>query len=208
MNTTATLEVNDDIAKTKRPSVLARLQKIRVELAEMKIKKTGYNPYSKFEYYELSDFLPIVQKMMRDNDLCPVVQFTTDEAELIIYDSSGELTEDSSVRFISPNGEVNLSACHGMQNEGARQTYQRRYLYIAALEIVEPEALDPTAGKDKDKTKPEPLWPKIEKLIADNPELKNILHEKKAKKPEIIKAYTDFSGDPALIAAHFIGGQK
>jgi hypothetical protein len=36
-----------------------------------------------------------------------------------------------------------------VQNIGAVETYQRRYLWVAALEIVEHDALDATTGKDK-----------------------------------------------------------
>jgi hypothetical protein len=35
-----------------------------------------------------------------------------------------------------------LKGCHEVQNLGAVQTYLRRYLWVAALEIVEHDALD------------------------------------------------------------------
>jgi hypothetical protein len=38
--------------------------------------------------------------------------------------------------------EANLKGCHPVQNLGAVQTYLRRYLYMAALEIVEQEIFD------------------------------------------------------------------
>ena len=44
--------------------------------------------------------------------------------------------------------EANLKGCHAIQNVGAVQSYQRRYLYMTALEIVEQDALDKTTGKD------------------------------------------------------------
>jgi hypothetical protein len=43
-----------------------------------------------------------------------------------------------------------LKGCHEVQNLGAVQTYLRRYLWVAALEIVEHDALDATTGKKGD----------------------------------------------------------
>ena len=43
-----------------------------------------------------------------------------------------------------------LKGCHPVQNLGAVQTYLRRYLWTAAFEIVEGDALDATQGNDAD----------------------------------------------------------
>jgi hypothetical protein len=48
----------------------------------------------------------------------------------------------------SPMGSAALKGCHEVQNIGAVETYQRRYLWVAALEIVEHDALDATTGKE------------------------------------------------------------
>jgi hypothetical protein len=48
-----------------------------------------------------------------------------------------------------------LKGCHAIQNLGAVQTYLRRYLWVAAMEIVEHDSLDATTGKD-DSKKAEP----------------------------------------------------
>jgi hypothetical protein len=44
---------------------------------------------------------------------------------------------------------ASLKGCHDVQNLGAVQTYQRRYLWQSALEIVEHDALDATTGQEK-----------------------------------------------------------
>lgn len=48
-------------------------------------------------------------------------------------------------------GSAALKGVHEVQNIGAVETYQRRYLWVAALEIVEHDALDETV-KTKAKT--------------------------------------------------------
>ena len=50
----------------------------------------------------------------------------------------------------SPMSEAALKGCHPVQNLGAVETYIRRYLWVAALEIVEHDALDATTGKKGD----------------------------------------------------------
>ena len=50
-------------------------------------------------------------------------------------------------------GSAALKGCHEVQNIGAVETYQRRYLWVAALEIVEHDALDATTGSAKVETK-------------------------------------------------------
>jgi len=42
----------------------------------------------------------------------------------------------------SPMSTAALKGCHEVQNLGAVQTYLRRYFWVAALEIVEHDALD------------------------------------------------------------------
>jgi hypothetical protein len=67
-------------------------------------------------------------------------------------------------------GSAALKGCHEVQNIGAVETYQRRYLWVAALEIVEHDALDATTGKDKIVHRPtgEPLVnPARMSIIAD-----------------------------------------
>ncbi|MNP43870.1 ERF superfamily protein [compost metagenome] len=57
-----------------------------------------------------------------------------------------DVEDGTSVEFTSPMGSAALKGCHEVQNIGAVETYQRRYLYVTALEIVEHDALDSTTG--------------------------------------------------------------
>jgi hypothetical protein len=52
--------------------------------------------------------------------------------------------------------KAELKGCHDVQNLGAVQTYLRRYLWTAAFEIVEHDALDATTGSVKAEPKVEP----------------------------------------------------
>jgi len=70
---------------------------------------------------------------------------------MTIYD----VEDGSSVVFTSPMGSANLKGCHMVQNIGAVETYQRRYLYTVAMAIVEHDALDATTGGIAPEVKPE-----------------------------------------------------
>lgn len=127
-------------------SVYKKLQEARVRLQSMELKKSGRNNFAGYDYFELSDFLLPTQYIFNELGLCGVVSFTQDLATLKIVDvESGQTIE-----FTSPMGSANLKGCHEVQNIGAVETYQRRYLWVAAMEIVEHDALDATTTKDDD----------------------------------------------------------
>ena len=104
------------------------------------------------------DFLPAIQRIFNEVGLIDVISFTAEIATLTLYDSD----TGHSIVFTSPMGSAQLKGCHEVQNIGATETYQRRYLYVTALAIVESDTLDATTGnKDaeppkKAERKPEP----------------------------------------------------
>ena len=122
--------------------VYSKLVKARNILAHKALKKSGHNKFAGYQYFELGDFLPEIQAIFGEVGLVDVITFTNDLATMVIYD-----TEDgSSVTFTSPMGSAQLKGCHEVQNIGAVETYQRRYLYVTAMAIVEHDALDATTG--------------------------------------------------------------
>jgi hypothetical protein len=127
-------------------SIYKKLQEARIKLQNMELKKTGRNTFANYDYFELGDFLLPIQIIFNDLGLCGVVSFTAELATLKVVD----MESDQSIEFTSPMGSANLKGCHEVQNIGAVETYQRRYLWVTALEIVEHDALDATTAKDKD----------------------------------------------------------
>lgn len=129
-------------------AVLQKLMKARLTLQSKKLNKSGHNKFAGYQYFELGDFLPVVQEIFASLGLCGVVSYTADLARLTITD-----TEDGSMTEItSPMGSAALKGCHEVQNIGAVETYQRRYLWVTAMEIVEHDALDASTGKDAPKS--------------------------------------------------------
>ena len=119
-------------------SVYTKLNTARLELQGMELSKSGHNKFAGYKYFELGDFLPEIQNIFAKLGLCGIVSYTGDLASLTIVD-----TEDNSqIVITSPMGSAALKGCHEVQNIGAVETYQRRYLWVTAMEIVEHDALD------------------------------------------------------------------
>lgn len=124
-------------------SVYTKLNQAREKFHSLELKKTGKNTFANYYYFELGDFLIPALKVFREVGLCAYVSFDKDMATMTIVD----LESSERMEIKSPMGSASLKGCHEVQNIGAVETYQRRYLWVAALEIVEHDALDATTGK-------------------------------------------------------------
>jgi len=146
--------------------VYKKLVAVRSELQSMSVSKSGHNKFAGYKYFELGDFLPSIQMLFNKHGLCDVISFTEDLATMVVYDTD----DGSSVTFTSPMGSAQLKGCHEVQNIGAVETYQRRYLYVTALAIVEHDALDATTGSAplEPKKVVEVKKPSVEKVAEPN----------------------------------------
>lgn len=127
-------------------NIYAKLQKIRVELQNKKIKKSGKNAYAGFTYYELKDFLPAINELMLKYGVSS--NFSIDEGRATLTIINLDDTKDV-ICFVSPTEEAQLKGCTPIQALGAVHTYMKRYLYLNAFEIVEDDLLDAQAGNIK-----------------------------------------------------------
>jgi hypothetical protein len=119
-------------------TVYAKLNAARAAFHAKSLKKSGKNSFAGYSYFELGDFLIPALQVFETYGLCPIVSFTPEIASLEVVDvETGER-----ITFTSPMADANLKGTHPIQNLGAVETYQRRYLYMAALEIVEHDAID------------------------------------------------------------------
>jgi hypothetical protein len=131
-------------------SVFVKLNAAREKFHALKLEKTGHNKFAGYNYFELGDFLIPALRVFKEVGLCAYVSFDKELARMTIIDTQANLSGGEPVSMIltSPMGSANLKGCHEVQNIGAVETYQRRYLWVAALEIVEHDALDAITGSD------------------------------------------------------------
>lgn len=120
-------------------SVYKKLAKARVMLQGIEMSKSGHNKFAGYRYFELGDFLPHINRIFDELGLLGWVTFDKEEATLTIRDVDGD---DPGIHITSPMAEADLKGAHPIQKLGAVETYQRRYLWMTALEIVEHDALD------------------------------------------------------------------
>ena len=126
-------------------TIYQKTQKIRAELIENPLKKTGANKHLGFNYFELGDFLPIATKLFEKYGVCPVFS--------ISYDPNG--VEIATLKVVS-GAEYIIFTCpverptnmQGTQAIGAVITYYRRYLYMMFLDLVENDMVDASIDED------------------------------------------------------------
>ena len=128
--------------------VYSKLQKARVLLQELPLKKSGFNSFAGFKYFELGDFLKHTNIIFDNLGLCPVFSISEDVATLRIFDSEF----GGVVYFRSPTAEAGAGKAPPIQALGSMHTYLRRYLYLNAMELVENDIVDATIKKDEPKS--------------------------------------------------------
>uniref|UniRef100_A0A6M3LFN0 Putative Erf family protein n=1 Tax=viral metagenome TaxID=1070528 RepID=A0A6M3LFN0_9ZZZZ len=127
-------------------NIYEKLQAIRCELQGQTLKKSGKNEFVKYAYFELSDFIPAVNLLMKTHKITSTIQYDKDIAKLTLINC--EKPEETLI-FTSPMADGGLKACSPVQNLGASITYLRRYLWINALEIIEADSLDASTKKEE-----------------------------------------------------------
>ena len=161
-------------------SVYSKLNEARIRLQNTKLNKSGHNKFAGYQYFELGDFLPHINKIFHEIGLCGFISFGDDLAKLTIVDTDSNEKGHAAIEITSPMKEANLKGCHPIQNLGAVETYTRRYLWVAALEIVEHDALDSSEPIKTDKVLPPNESAKsITKDVWDSlqPEEQNFLND-------------------------------
>lgn len=123
-----------------------KIQEIKCELMDMNLKKSWKNSHAWFEYYELADILPAIVKLCQQYKVFSRIVFNNENAVLELVNI--ENPTETAV-YTSPMREVELKWCQPIQALWAVETYQRRYLYLNAFDIVENDTLDAVAWDEK-----------------------------------------------------------
>ena len=134
--------------KDKTMNVYQKLLKARAMFLGSDAKKTGKNMHLAFKYFELDDIVPVATKIFEEVGLISVVNFTEDIARMSIVNTD---TPEEIVLFTAPFNQIapivsntGKQATNEMQALGSSITYMRRYLYMIALDICEPDNIEPT----------------------------------------------------------------
>lgn len=128
-------------------NIYEKLNAARKQFHLIKMEKSGKTSFANHSYFTLADLIKPALEVMSANGLCATVSFTADIATMMIVNIE---KIDEQIVLTSPMGSALLKGCHEVQNIGAVETYQRRYLWVTALEIIEQDALDGSDGAIKE----------------------------------------------------------
>jgi hypothetical protein len=127
-------------------SIYKKLSDAREHFHALELKKTGHNKFAGYKYFELGDFLIPALHVLKMYGIVSVISFGKEIATMKLIDID---KPDDFIEITSPMSSAALKGAHEIQNLGAVQTYLRRYLWVAALEIVEHDAIDSAPAKEK-----------------------------------------------------------
>lgn len=130
----------------KVQNVYQKLLKARAMFINADPKKSGKNMQLAFKYFELDDIVPIVTRIFEEVGLISLVSFDEGNALMSIVDIDN--TSDT-ISFLAPFKPIDpivsnagKQVTNEMQALGSSITYMRRYLYMIALDICEPDGID------------------------------------------------------------------
>ena len=130
-------------------NVSKKLIEARRRFLAANVKKSGINRYAEFKYFTLEDIVPVKTQIFSDLGLLDTISFGMEngDAVLTLYNADGD--ENDYLVFVSPTAQDESLIKNPIQKLGAIETYVRRYLYMLLLDIIEPDAIDATSGKDE-----------------------------------------------------------
>lgn len=130
----------------KTMNVYQKLLKARAMFLGSNTQKSGKNMQLAFKYFELDDIVPIATKIFEEVGLISLVTFEKESAFMTILNTDNP---DESTTFTAPFitlepivSNTGKKATNEMQALGSSITYMRRYLYMIALDICEPDEID------------------------------------------------------------------
>ena len=124
----------------KTMNVYQKLLKARAMFLASNTQKSGKNMHLAFKYFELDDIVPIATKIFEEVGLISLVSFTENSAIVNIHNVENP---EESVAFTAPLVQLSENkGTNAVQAFGSTVTYYRRYLYMIALDICEPDEID------------------------------------------------------------------
>lgn len=160
-------------------NVMQKLAKARLYFLNSKIGKSGKNVLLEFKYFELEDIAPVAIRIFEKVGLVDVDDFGDDVATKTIFNANNpcEAPVIFRVKYRETEQIVNKSGkavTNPLQALGSSITYLRRYLWMVALNITEPDEIDDKAGEE-DFVEAQPVAPKPPATKEERAEIKKEL---------------------------------
>lgn len=164
----------------KAMNVRQKLAKARLYFLNQKVQKSGKNMHLEFKYFELEDIVPPAIRIFARVGLTTAIDFTDEAAIMEVYNVDN--ADEAPMKFRVPYREVKpiisnqgKEVTNPMQALGSSITYLRRYLWMAVLDITEPDDIDANLGTEETQEE--------EEIPAPNPETAKKEKKKKSAAP-------------------------
>ena len=160
-----------------------KLAKARLYFLNQKVQKSGKNIQLEFKYFELEDIVPPAIRIFARMGMVTTTDFSGDSAVMRVHncDDPAEPPLEFRVRYKEAPEIVSNAGkkvTHELQALGSSITYLRRYLWMMALDITEPDSVDPNLSEDDEDKPVKPV-----KIPATKNERKKIKEELTEKTP-------------------------
>lgn len=132
--------MSEDIQKM---SLFEKITYIRMEIHGTEITPSGNNTFMKNQYYKLSDFIGIVDTVLKKYRVFADVEYDSQNAVLLIINIDNE-KEKITKKFPNVNAIETFKSntkANNIQKINSMQTYQKRYLYKNFFNIEDTEIL-------------------------------------------------------------------
>ena len=161
-------------------NIMQKLAKARLAFLNAKIGKSGKNMLLEFKYFELEDIVPTAIRIFDRIGLVAVDDFGDEVATKTIYNASDPTEQPIQFRVKNAEAEVIINksgkaVTNPLQALGSSITYLRRYLWMVALDITEPDNVDDKIGLPEEEIQQEQPKPKAPATPEKRAEVKEEL---------------------------------
>lgn len=143
--------------KTEPKNIYMKIAEVNHKLNCTKLKKSGFNKFGNFAYYELDDLLPTIEQGCYENGLLMQFRFDNQNANLKFINLENPKETYSNSIPLQTKELPNLPKMNEFQVYGSMMTYYKRYLVLNTFNISERSLIDNDNYEEmqkEDKSKP------------------------------------------------------
>lgn len=137
--------------KTEPKNIYMKIAEVNHKLNCTSLKKSGFNKFGNFAYYELEDLLPTIEESCYENGLLMQFQFDNSKAVIRFINTDNPKETYSNSIPLQSRELPNLPKMNEFQVYGSMMTYYKRYLLLNTFNISERSIIDNDAYEEMQK---------------------------------------------------------
>lgn len=137
--------------KTEPKNIYMKIAEINHKLNCTSLKKSGFNKFGNFDYYELEDLLPTIEESCYENGLLMQFQFDNSKAVIRFINTDNPKETYSNSIPLQSRELPDLPKMNEFQVYGSMMTYYKRYLLLNTFNISERSIIDNNAYEEMQK---------------------------------------------------------